>query len=107
MEKVGKTTLKQLEQEMAKGQYVLFFSADWCPDCRFIKPFMPAIEDDFSQMTFLAIDRDENMDLARELDIFGIPSFVVYKDGKEQGRFVNKDCKTKEEVEKFLTNFTK
>jgi hypothetical protein len=32
----------------------------------------------------------------------GIPSFVVYQDGKEIGRLVNKDRKTKDEVEKFL-----
>lgn len=107
MEKVGKTTLAQLKEKMTDGTYVLFFSADWCPDCRFIKPFMPEIEKDFANMKFLAIDRDENMDLAKELDIFGIPSFVVYQGGKELGRFVNKDRKTKEQVEKFLTSFTK
>ncbi len=107
MEKVGKTTLAQLKEQMKNGTYVLFFSADWCPDCRFIKPFMPEIEKDFANMKFLAIDRDENMDLAKELDIYGIPSFVVYQDGKELGRFVNKDRKTKEQVEKFLTSFTK
>ncbi len=107
MEKVGKTTLAQLKEQMTDGTYVLFFSAEWCPDCRFIKPFMPEIEKDFSHMKFLAIDRDENMDLAKELDIYGIPSFVVYRDGNELGRFVNKDRKTKEQVEKFLTSFTK
>ena len=32
----------------------------------------------------------------------GIPSFVVYQDGKEIGRLVNKDRKTKDEVENFL-----
>lgn len=107
MEKVGKTTLTQLKEQMTDGTYVLFFSAEWCPDCRFIKPFMPEIEKDFAHMKFLAIDRDENMDLAKELDIYGIPSFVVYRDGNELGRFVNKDRKTKEQVEKFLTSFTK
>lgn len=107
MEQVGTTTLAQLKKKMTTGTYVLFFSADWCPDCQFIKPFMPAIENDFANMTFLAVDRDENMDLAKELDIFGIPSFVVFQDGQERGRFVNKDRKTKEQVEKFLTSFTK
>ena len=26
-----------------KGK-TIFFSADWCGDCRFIKPFLPEIE---------------------------------------------------------------
>ncbi|QZN92519.1 thioredoxin family protein [Limosilactobacillus panis] len=92
----------QLQQKLAKGKYVLFFTAGWCPDCRFIKPAMPEIEKDFSEFTFLQVDRDENIDLAAELNIFGIPSFVAYADGKEIGRFVNKDRKTKQQVEDFL-----
>lgn len=39
--------------------------------------------------------------------IMGIPSFVVYQDGKEIGRLVNKDRKTKDEVEKFCDHLTK
>uniref|UniRef100_UPI00266D1A43 thioredoxin family protein n=1 Tax=Ligilactobacillus animalis TaxID=1605 RepID=UPI00266D1A43 len=86
------------------GTYVLFFTADWCPDCRFIKPAMPEIEAEFSQFEFILVDRDENIDLCQEMMIMGIPSFVVYEDGKEKARFVNKDRKTKKEVEDFLNN---
>ncbi|KRM27783.1 thioredoxin [Limosilactobacillus panis DSM 6035] len=92
----------QLQQKLAKGKYILFFTAGWCPDCRFIKPAMPEIEKDFPEFTFLQVDRDENIDLAAKLNIFGIPSFVAYADGKEIGRFVNKDRKTKQQVEDFL-----
>ena len=80
---------------MSTGKYVLFFTADWCPDCRFIKPAMPEIEANFSQFEFILVDRDENIDLCQEMMIMGIPSFVVYEDGKEKARFVNKDRKTK------------
>lgn len=92
----------QLQQKLAKRKYILFFTAGWCPDCRFIKPAMPEIEKDFPEFTFLQVDRDENIDLAAKLNIFGIPSFVAYADGKEIGRFVNKDRKTKQQVEDFL-----
>lgn len=105
MERLPKMTQDELNQKIASGDYVLFFTADWCPDCNFIKPAMPAIEQDFSNFQFLLVDRDENIDLAADLGIMGIPSFVVYKDGKEVGRFVNKDRKTKEQVEDFLSQF--
>lgn len=104
MEKLPQMKEDQLLEKVQHGKYVLFFSAAWCPDCQFIKPAMPAIEQDFSDYTFYAVDRDENVDLAAELNIFGIPSFVVYQDGKEVGRLVNKDRKTKEQVEDFLRN---
>lgn len=104
MEKLAKMDKKALEEKLQKGKYVLFFTADWCPDCRFIKPAMPEIEAEFSQFEFITVDRDENIDLCQELMIMGIPSFVVYEDGKEKARFVNKDRKTKKEVEDFLNN---
>lgn len=104
MEKLATMDKKTLEEKLQDGKYVLFFTADWCPDCRFIKPAMPEIEAEFSQFEFITVDRDENIDLCQELMIMGIPSFVVYEDGKEKARFVNKDRKTKKEVEDFLNN---
>ena len=104
MEKLAKMDKKALEEKLSTGKYLLFFTADWCPDCRFIKPAMPEIEANFSQFEFILVDRDENIDLCQEMMIMGIPSFVVYEDGKEKARFVNKDRKTKKEVEDFLNN---
>ena len=102
MEQLAKMNKQELEEKLAEGKYVLFFTADWCPDCRFIKPAMPEIEEEFSDFNFIQVDRDENIDLCQELDVYGITSFIVYEDGKEVDRFVNKDRKTKKEVENFL-----
>jgi len=97
--------LESVEQfnELKENEKVVFlFSADWCPDCRFIEPFMPEVESEFSQFTFVYVDRDEFIEVCAESDVFGIPSFVAYEKGIELGRFVNKDRKTKEEIESFL-----
>lgn len=101
MERLPQLKEDQLIETIGNGKVVLFFTAGWCPDCRFIKPAMPEIERDFSDYTFYEVDRDENIDLAAELNVFGIPSFIVYDNGKEIGRFVNKDRKTKQQVEDF------
>ena len=103
MEALPKVNAQQL-QEYLKGQVVLMFTADWCPDCQFIKPAMSEVEKDFADFKFYAVDRDENLDLATELNVMGIPSFIAYRDGEEIGRFVNKDRKTKQQVEDFLSN---
>lgn len=81
---------------------VFFFTADWCPDCQFIYPALPEIEERFSEMTFVRVDRDDFIDLAQTWNIFGIPSFVVTQKGKELGRLVNKLKKSKEEIISFL-----
>ncbi|MDF2903553.1 MAG: thiol-disulfide isomerase and thioredoxin [Bacillus sp. (in: firmicutes)] len=84
------------------GKHIFLFSADWCPDCRVIEPVLPDIEAKFSDYTFVYTDRDQFIDLCAELDIFGIPSFVAFEDGRELGRFVSKDRKTQEEIENFI-----
>ena len=107
MKDLPKTNLTDLEAQVQSGRYILFFTADWCPDCRFIKPAMPEIEAEYADFTFIKVDRDENIDLAAEMGIMGIPSFVAYQDGQEIGRFVNKDRKTKQEVETFINGLNK
>lgn len=102
MEMKKLTSMEEFETLKDSGKTVFMFSADWCPDCRFIDPFLPEIEADFTEYTFVYVDRDEFIDLCSDLDIFGIPSFIVFKEGNELGRFVSKDRKTKEEIENFL-----
>ncbi|WP_439444328.1 thioredoxin family protein [Listeria aquatica] len=84
------------------SKVVFMFSADWCGDCRFIEPIMPEIEQENDDFKFVHVDRDAFIDLCAELAIFGIPSFLVYEEGEEIGRFVSKDRKTKEEINDFL-----
>jgi len=95
-------SVEQFESLKNSGSHVFLFTAGWCPDCRFLEPFLPEIENEYKEYTFVSVDRDEFIDLCGELDIFGIPSFVAFKEGQEIGRFVSKDRKTKEEVEKFM-----
>ncbi|HZG71364.1 MAG TPA: thioredoxin family protein [Chondromyces sp.] len=96
------TSTKEFEELKSNGKHIFLFSADWCPDCRFIEPVMPEIAENHPDYTFIYVDRDQFIDLCAEEDIFGIPSFLAYEDGKELGRFVSKDRKTKEEIENFI-----
>ncbi|MEQ2527058.1 thioredoxin family protein [Bacillaceae bacterium CLA-AA-H227] len=95
-------SMEQFEQLKNDGKHIFMFSANWCPDCRFIDPFLPEIQEKYQEFTFVYVDRDEFIDLCGQVDVFGIPSFLAYENGKELGRFVSKDRKTKEEVEKFI-----
>lgn len=98
-------TLETVEQynELAKSENVIMlFTAGWCPDCRVIEPVLPEIETEFPEYTFVEVNRDDFIELCQEHDIYGIPSFLAYKNGKEAGRFVSKDRKTKEEIVQFI-----
>lgn len=94
---------EELAQIIEKPEkIVLFFTADWCPDCQFIYPVMPEIEAENADFTFIRVNRDNFMEVAQEWNVFGIPSFVVLENGKEIGRLVNKLRKTKAEINDFL-----
>lgn len=99
-------SIEEFEQLRDNGRTIFMFSANWCPDCRFIDPVLPEIEDKFSNYTFIHIDRDQFIDLCQQLDVFGIPSFVAFENGNELGRFVSKDRKTQEEIEAFINGLT-
>ncbi|MFD0679472.1 MULTISPECIES: thioredoxin family protein [unclassified Paenibacillus] len=82
---------------------VAVFKTEWCKDCHYINPFMPELEINYGErLDFIEIDRDELPELCEENNVLGIPSFILFYRSKEQGRFVSKLRKTREEIELFL-----
>lgn len=82
---------------------VIIFSAGWCPDCTYLDMFIDEVAEEYQNtFDFYKVNRDEFGDLVETLDIMGIPSFLVYGQGKLISRFVNGKRKTREEVTAFL-----
>src|SRR5699024_12436569 len=98
------SSLEEWQMLIAKQNLtVAKFYTEWCPDCHRIDPFMPELEEQFKeQITFLSVDRDRFSELGQELNVFGIPSFIAFKQGEELIRFVSRSRKSKEEIEQFL-----
>lgn len=90
--------------QRAEAISVFVFSARWCPDCRFIEPFMERLVNKYHEYTFYYVDRDAHMELAREQLVMGIPSFIAVGSGKELGRFVSKLRKSEAEIDAFLAS---
>lgn len=97
------TSIEQYKEIIEGEGSVLMFSAGWCPDCTVIEPLLPVLEETHSDLNFYKINRDNFIELCQDLDIFGIPSFLVFREGQELGRFVSKNRKTMEEIDVFLT----
>ena len=93
---------KKLKEENEK--IVFLFSASWCPDCIVVDQFLESVMNDFSDIKFIYVDRDNFPEITQALDVFGIPSFIGYKNEKEVARFVSKNRKTRAEIEDFLKN---
>lgn len=100
--------MKQLQTNsfpefIESGRKVVEFSADWCIDCKRILPDLPEIENTFSSsFEFAMIDVDESQPIAEQFNVKGIPTFIVFENGKEVGRLPSRNAKTKEQVVTFL-----
>lgn len=96
-------------QELRKDHEVsvFTFSADWCPDCMFIKPFLPKLIEKYAAYSFYYVDRDQCSDVAIACGVMGIPSFVAFKDGVEINRFVSKLRKSEKEIDEFFASLGK
>ena len=51
---------------------IILFTASWCPDCMFIKPFIGNVVKKYPIFTFYSINRDYFIDLCQDLDIYTI-----------------------------------
>ncbi len=81
---------------------ILYFYTTFCPDCIVLSPYLNRLEKDFSTHTFYKLNRDHHLELAKHLEIYGIPSFLVFENGDEVGRLVNKLRKSYIEVKTFI-----
>jgi len=74
--------------KIIKEKEVVFvdFTASWCPPCKMIKPVFEEWAEKFKdndKVKFVKIDVDENDEVASEYAIRSMPTFKVFKAGKE------------------------
>jgi thioredoxin 1 len=63
--------------------------APWCGPCKMVKPILEKLAQEYAgRVDLWQINADDNQDLLRELKVYGIPTLIVYRDGKETLRQV-------------------
>lgn len=67
---------------------VVKFKADWCPFCRQMAPIVTEVASEYRETFAVAIlDVDESRQTTGIYQIRGIPTYIVFQDGKVVGRF--------------------
>ncbi|MBE5728234.1 thioredoxin [Candidatus Parvarchaeota archaeon] len=59
------------------------FWAEWCMPCKMLEPVLAEVEKEMSgKLKFFRLNVDENPNIASEYGIEGIPTLIVFKQGK-------------------------
>ncbi|MCK5761934.1 MAG: thioredoxin [Candidatus Izimaplasma sp.] len=83
------------QDAVAKGTVILDFYADWCAPCRMIGPVLEQIAEENSDIKVVKVDVENNIELANQFEVRGIPALFVLKDGKtvaQRAGFMPKDA---------------
>ncbi|HEY4553302.1 MAG TPA: thioredoxin family protein, partial [Bacillaceae bacterium] len=81
---------------------IVKFEADWCPDCKRMDMFIDDIVESNQQYTWYELDRDELPEIAETYEVMGIPSLLIFQDGKKIAHLHSANAKSPEQVNGFL-----
>ena len=63
------------------------FFATWCGPCKTLAPILQDVKKDLGeQLTIIKIDVDKNQAIAQQLQIQGVPTLVIFKNGQIKWR---------------------
>jgi thioredoxin 1 len=63
--------------------------APWCGPCKAVKPILEKLSNEYAgRVDLWQINADDSLDLLRKLGVYGIPTLIVYRDGKELSRYI-------------------
>ena len=81
------------------------FFATWCGPCQMLLPVLNKVKDSLQdRITIIKIDVDKNQELAQKQQVRGVPTMMLFQNGKQLWR--KSGVLTKEEIIKIIIDKT-
>lgn len=87
-ENITHVTDSTFDQEVLQSDkpVLVDYWAEWCGPCKMIEPILHELADEFGDQVKIAkLNIDENQQVTNQFKIRGIPTLMVFADGKVQG----------------------
>jgi len=91
------TTKNTFKQDVLESKKIVLLDvwAPWCAPCRGMMPTVDAISEETNDwVDVVKLDTSVEMELAQELNISALPTFLVYKNGQIVGSTIGAVAKT-------------
>lgn len=63
------------------------FFADWCGPCKMLAPILKNVKEELGErIKIVKIDVDKNQPLASQFQVRGVPTMILFKNGKQLWR---------------------
>lgn len=86
---VGLSTDATFGTDIAEGLVLVDFWAPWCAPCRMIAPVLEQLDVEYAgKVKITKLNVDENPDTPARFGVMGIPTLILFKDGKEVDKIV-------------------
>lgn len=99
-------TEQNFEKEVLKhkGIVIVYHSSSWCVPCKRASPAYESLSKELKKIKFTKVDVEQHPQLASSLGVMSIPTFIVFKHGKEINRLSGFESKEdlKERMEKMI-----
>ena len=60
------------------------FFAEWCGPCKMMSPILKEVKDALQdKVSIVKIDVDKNQAIAAKYQVRGVPTLIIYKEGKQ------------------------
>ena len=81
------------------------FFATWCGPCQMLSPVLKQVKENLGErITIIKIDVDKNQELAQKHQVRGVPTMMLFQEGKQLWR--QSGVLTKEEITKIILEKT-
>nr|CAD1840830.1 unnamed protein product [Ananas comosus var. bracteatus] len=79
------------------------FVAEWCGPCRLISPVVDWASQEYKgKLKVVKIDHDANPQLIEEYKVYGLPTLILFKNGKEVPESRREGAMTKVKLKEYL-----